>query len=69
MSEAIHTLQRQAALLSDNMRISERQLHKAEPDSEAYRAAQQRRDILKSKLSELSAALVALGATGVIDDE
>jgi hypothetical protein len=65
MLEAIQTLKRQDGLLSANVRISDRQLKKAEAGSEPYRAASLRRGILLGKLREIDEALKALGAAGV----
>lgn len=55
--EAMMVLRRQIDLVRAEVRITERQLEKAEVDSEPYRAAAMRRDILTGKLGELSEGL------------
>lgn len=51
------TLARQIALVEAEVRISERQIEKSQPDTDPHRAATMRRDILKGKLDELIAGL------------
>jgi hypothetical protein len=60
MLEAIQTLQRQIGLVAAEVRITERRLEKFEPDSDPYRAAHTRRDILQGKLGQLEAGLKKL---------
>jgi hypothetical protein len=60
MREALMTLQRQIDLVAAEIRITDRQIHKAEPDSEPLRAASTRRDILDGKLAELNQGLKKL---------
>ena len=53
MIEALTTLRRQADLVAAEVRITERRLEKAKPDTEPYRALLVRRDILKGQIGEL----------------
>ena len=60
--EALMTLRRQVSLVAADVRITERQIEKAEPGSDALRALAIRRDIMKGKLAELAEGIRRLEA-------